>query len=100
MSAGTHTPGPWTLNTNLRTPVVGIDCEDGGPLLPIVETVSGYNVKQAEANACLIAAAPDLLLALEMLLDWHLSTVEDDGEEYSAVRDARAAIAKATGSAS
>lgn len=44
----------------------------------------------------LLAQRDELLLALQMLLEWHESTADDD-EEYSAVRDARAAIAKATG---
>ncbi|MBO1080870.1 hypothetical protein [Roseomonas haemaphysalidis] len=65
----------------------------------------------AEANARLIAAAPDLLAALEALLDGvadqsycgrhcQLEVTDKDEAEYQAVRSqARAAIAKAKGAA-
>jgi len=48
----------------------------------------------SHANACLIAAAPDLLQALEMLVRW-----DETGTPVSSVcfTEARAAIAKAKG---
>lgn len=51
------------------------------------------------ADMRLMAAAPQLLLALEVLLGWHLGTSDDaeDAASYSAVRDAIAAIVKARG---
>jgi len=80
-----HTPGPWI-----------IDSDDGD----IIEVVSGdyfiADVHRLEpkdewrANARLIAAAPELLEALEELVD--LYEYEDNVS-----RDARAAIAKARG---
>jgi hypothetical protein len=52
---------------------------------------------EAEANARLIAAAPDLLVALRNLLDDTQHRDHDCGDGPCPVRDARAAIAKATG---
>lgn len=63
----------------------------------------------ARANACLIAAAPDLLAALDCLLRYYIiedepSTIPcmgpSDKDIEDAWRAARAVIAKATGSAS
>jgi hypothetical protein len=50
-----------------------------------------------EANATLIAAAPDLLEALQKLLSY--GTFDDYPNTWHVVRDARAAIAKAIGGA-
>lgn len=60
----------------------------------------------SDANACLIAAAPDLLAALEALnLQMPPSHIRDDGRSgfampVGAIRAAFAAIAKAKGEAS
>lgn len=51
--------------------------------------------EQMHANARLIAAAPDLLDALLSLLH----SADDHSAYMSAVKDARAAVAKATGGA-
>jgi len=90
-----HTPGPWHQESgkgelritgpNGETIVDGCGC-CGSPY--------GENLLH---DAPLLAAAPSLLLALEMLLEWHTSIVPED-EEYSAVREARAVIKKATAS--
>lgn len=60
---------------------------------------------EAEANARLIAAAPDLLAALNGVLEHYANRYHDltDGEHgdiepFQAVKRARAAIAKAGGS--
>lgn len=91
-----HTQGPWSCD--------GVS-EYTGELLIVaangdrVARVCCYG-PQSETplaqgyNASVIACAPELLLALEMLLDWHTSNADDD-HEYSAIRDARAIIAKA-----
>jgi hypothetical protein len=92
---GTHTPGPWRLSSPL-----GISSVDG---LHVCDVVGyGATEKRNLENAALIAAAPELLAALEGLLhgtrrpideaDWHR-----EREEASAI--ARAAIAKAKGGA-
>lgn len=86
-----HTPGEWHVN--------GGRIEAAGHYTnkPVVVAVVGTINEQTPrntANARLIAAAPDLLTALERILKEHA-----DGE-YIAVEDvahARAAIAKARG---
>lgn len=57
-AAPKFTPGPWVLNPTGGTPMIGFDVRDGGPLLPIVSVVHGYDTDEARANARLIAAAP------------------------------------------
>ena len=90
--AGQHTPGPWDVY--------------GGEIgtapdatLAVVCALSGNDGDNEEdANARLIAAAPDLLAALEALARWE--TCDLDAEQAAALMDevcdmARAAIAKA-----
>ena len=93
-----HTPGPWTVGPwfdNDGQPEIIIEhVTPHGNLVPAVAL--GGLVGQ-EANARLIAAAPELLDALRGLL----RCMADD-EEYGPdhrVTIARAAIAKATGAA-
>ncbi len=74
-----HTPGPWMIYDNrVGYPVVGPDDGDGGPdEREAVAMVFGRSHgasyddarEQEAANARLIAAAPDLLAALEMVAD-------------------------------
>lgn len=96
-----HTPGTWSINPKGGTPMVGIDLQDGGELLPIVEVVYGYNNAEAKANARLIAAAPELLDALRNLINACYKA--DLYEELSEIIDgglldaAESAIAKAGG---
>ena len=93
-----HTPGPWkAVNTDSD-----IDCEIwGGRNESLVASLNGHNPFYAE-NARLIAAAPDLLAALERILYAHETgnNGASMGEavlcEYFA-RMARAAINKAKG---
>lgn len=111
-----HTPGPWTLT---EIP----DHEGGNPayriegestlFLTVAECSDGYIPGQNEANAHLIAAAPDLLAAHEPeadgpdFLDWladrivHIYRESPDTDFVLALRrkaaKARDAIAKARG---
>jgi len=110
MSAG-HTPGPWQQRDD-QTPegwvtIIGnIDGEyiDGKPectydVICVCEDEYGERLPNVSANARLIAASPDLLTALQML-------VADFGDYPASERPclafdkARAAIAKATGATS
>ena len=50
-----------------------------------------------EANARLIAAAPDLLEALQGMIDYFIGGSIDDYSDTETMQAARAAIAKATG---
>ena len=50
-----------------------------------------------EANARLIAAAPDLLAALQGMIEYFVDCSIDDYSDTETMQAARAAIAKATG---
>lgn len=56
------TPGPWTLSPKSGRFVIGSDQE------PIYTAHTGRGLDEVEANARLIAAAPEMLAALEDLL--------------------------------
>lgn len=99
-----HTPGPWLTDRN--------NCH-AGQIATIHHCIGNDWVEVwtdkwcegdrlteevMEANARLIAAAPDLLAALESAL--HVMNNECDPDEYATpFANIRAAIAKATGSA-
>jgi hypothetical protein len=91
MTHTTHTPGPWNIvstatrfeiNDSEQFPILRIN----GGMIPI------------EANARLIAAAPELLEPLEYFTAF--AELNDDGEDErftAMLATAHAAIAKATG---
>lgn len=82
-----HTPGPWTA-----TPSGLITAGQRG--LHIAQTATTGMGHAADANARLIAAAPDLLAALLEYVERHESEGNPEGmPEYE---QARAAITKAT----
>lgn len=90
-----HTPGPWTLSRNL-----GPWTSSAGHVHHTIERGSHgcINVEQsagdeAEANARLIVAAPEMLEALRTIVD--RSVLGAPGNPFG--EQARAAIAKATG---
>lgn len=94
MSAAAHTPGPW-----LHYDVFNGDKDAVIAMNPnrSVAKTTGQRVER-KGNARLIAAAPDLLAALTSLID--MDVAYQRGPLVSAAVDiARAAIAKATGSA-
>ena len=100
MSANKHTPGPWSVYVNdHRSAVVRAMFPDGQEKCPIGK-VEGVH---ALGNARLIAAAPDLLEALQAVLAILPVCPQNTGiagieARYNcAVVGARAAIAKATG---
>jgi hypothetical protein len=79
-----HTPGPWELENGLRVYAPG----KGGPLLATVAYLPRAKGQDA-ANARLMAAAPDMLAALQDAV-YRLAQLGLDTEPQ------RAAIAKAT----
>lgn len=90
MSAGKHTPGPWHTGTTESTKYT-IYSQLG---FCIANSFNGVFVDAAcEANARLIAAAPELL---EFVKEW---LGRQGTDENYMVAKARAAIAKATGGA-
>ena len=93
-----HTPGPWKLN---RTYGTLVESESG-------RTIAAANCCQAcgydpeisaenQANARLIAAAPEMLFALRYVLLFVERKEKEEGGCAGYVREIRAAIAKATG---
>lgn len=98
-----HTPGPWRVSLDhpkCRDTPERIFFIHGGDSMRGLEIASLYEAARqptAEADAALIAAAPDLLAALRDIAEG-CSFPETDVQR--AIRDrARAAIAKATGEA-
>lgn len=103
-----HTPGPWTFSQSAQYGDTRfyVAQADGAPYTPhysdvatlIAETVNDERKSIQEANARLIAAAPELLDALRYVV-----AVYDKGTCGSTVEmafdRARAAIAKAEGQA-
>lgn len=87
-----HTPGPWVKN--------GINWYGSNGEKVVISNGPAYGSKihfpSAEANTRLIAAAPELLEALETLAE-HFEYYMGDNE-CRPLENARAAIAKATGS--
>ena len=85
-----HTPGPWYIDCQNESAAIGYRAIVDG---------DGYTVcspsPMGQANARLIAAAPDLLAALR-LCERALEERDAEAEEHAA-KAARAAIAKATG---
>lgn len=84
-----HTPGPWTAKEVGNNWLIETGPDGAGFIIP------GYPDEMG-ANAKLIAAAPELLVALKWFIDdidgTHTVMVEFDAD----VARARAAIAKAT----
>jgi hypothetical protein len=87
-----HTPGPWKLRLGTGVQYDYLIEVKGGALIAAYPHYSGATKKVTKANARLIAAAPELLAALNALLD----DVGRTNSMLGAVQ-ARAAIAKATG---
>ena len=91
------TPGPWTI-TRLVSPDYALQFGIyAGPGPSVALVVNGNR----EANARLIAAAPDLLAALHLALPFIEDCAMDDcykpGYVNKAIATIRAAIKKATG---
>lgn len=90
-----HTPGPWS-HRNGR--IFATDNEN----LTIANVAKAFDGDYNPVNGNLIAAAPDLLRALENVVFWHGRRLEDEGllpaaEQLSEIARAMDAIAKATG---
>ena len=106
----THTPGPWKYETRIQRgtysqPVKGspIRYYVTGPrpspnfAEPIICHL-GPTYERAEADARLIAVAPELLEALKKIVAWHDCFPPTSGEEdLPIISQARAAIAQAEG---
>lgn len=94
-----YTPGPWQVGMafdNYGETEIAI--EHMTPAGNLVVAVALGGLQGQDANASLIAAAPDLLAALQAIVK-SLVDQDDEGmiEHAQQMIDARAAIAKATG---
>lgn len=88
-----HTPGPWSYHfDHPTTDEVGYIRSSSGE---VAVMYGCQREEQQSANACLIAAAPCLLEALQRSLNWLASY--PGGNAEGCYDQARAAIAKATG---
>ena len=88
MTDTTHTPGPWRVLHKTGVFPMDSDCWTIG--------TAEQHRKEHEANARLIAAAPDLLAALQEVLP----LAENWGHpDHPGITAGRAAIARATGAA-
>lgn len=95
MSISKHTPGPWTLDDRGYKYIVS-KSGDGYITRDICRLDGSTMAALAqEANARLIAAAPELLEALELLVDNPYREGTESDERLR--RIGRAAIAKAKG---
>lgn len=91
----THTPGPWRVAPD-DTSFGGYVAISGGDhfgLAEVVVELGGKPYPDGEANAKLIAAAPEMLEALRALVD----DVESKWGDPHTLRHARATLAKAEG---
>lgn len=105
-----HTKGEWIVREWVTSGQRTVEVADGGLRSKIAVICDSHLCEEhggsIEANARLIAAAPELLDALEEQVIWweamleHAQRLEDTGMAYScrnAIHHASAAIAKAKG---
>jgi hypothetical protein len=100
-----HTPGPWFANLKYGNYAVYsqqlIDDDDGDGWEPCICELDSDEPVNHEANARLIAAAPELLTALQDIANYTPEKYTDPTTALQILREnaniARAAIAKATG---
>ena len=105
----THTPGPWKIAHRMGRPIVVNSTPTHGGPLEICEAythpMAHETIKDAldvsEANARLIAAAPDLLAVLKSLVFETSHFLHGDGKNGASVanelRNAISALSKAEG---
>lgn len=94
MSAPQHTPGPWFVSDK---GVMSIVASEDSPTICEITCLYDRVDDTAEvlANACLIAAAPDLFAFVECAAKQN--PIFAKGVEKEIIREALALVAKATG---
>ena len=105
MSDMKHTPGPWRSSGHPHYQAIISDSPTGDERLDEQdhrEAYGGYLICESvlEANARLIAAAPELLEALEeavLQIEYMHEKFQDTGTGCMTITRSNAAIAKATG---
>lgn len=100
-----HTPGPWRIDVNgsedwsvdydgPSSTYMTICGDRPQPVCFAVEPSAYDNDEEIEANARLIAAAPDLLAAVWALVE-HFERVDGDASHKAVIKQATDAIGKA-----
>ena len=93
-----HTPGPWRVALGNRLQVHGPKDEIGWPKA-VVYNAGLCSDEESQANAALIAAAPDMLAALQDIMA-ESSRDDDDHDVIATIQGiCRAVIVKAKGGA-
>lgn len=102
----THTPGPWLLNGHNLSSIIRCTVPKGHPdakhICGDYEQIASAHGDNWQANARLIAAAPDLLEALKLAREEMISSGNWAASDFGwpkARLSVDAAIAKATGRA-
>ena len=94
------TPGPWTADKTSRAvgPISRDDDQSYGILIPVAWVEFDTEVEVQESNQNLIAAAPELLEALQRITPMYEALLRDCGLEHKEmIATAHAAINKALG---
>ncbi|EMM7965268.1 hypothetical protein [Pseudomonas aeruginosa] len=94
MSKQSYTPGPWEQRNNRVFSGGKCICSNVNAASPTTQNIA-EDVAMSIANAKLMAAAPELLEALEACMA-RITNEVADAEFLDEVEQARAAIAKAT----
>lgn len=96
------TPGPWVASRTDRSigPVSQDDDQSYGMIFPIAWIEFDGNPEYQQANANIIAAAPELLVALQDFMSASSGNTQSCGHDFECIcrfDKAKAAIAKALG---
>lgn len=93
MKKQTHTPGPWFVSRLMATRVVSEVAPDDRILVATCDPVKGKQTDaEAEANARLIAASPDMARSLQRCL---AALAANGAPNCEAAKEAKAALEKA-----
>lgn len=95
MTDSKHTAGPWFITKGATSRYIEARLECG--LIQEIAWCGSVIDGDVQANACLIAASPELLEALRLCYD-HCRLSYPEVEHNNVGEAVRAAIAKATGS--
>lgn len=92
-----HTPGPWSVAETRHKYDTVIRGTKGEPIA--IALIAGYTKQEGAANTVLLAAAPDLLEALKVMVRDYAAAHASIGdlEMSPALLQAQRAIARATG---
>jgi hypothetical protein len=88
-----HTPKPWSVDSNDAQQIIA-DC-DGLLVAEIHDAAGDRTETEVDANRRLIAAAPELLAALESAIEGLLNPLSHPMAQEARLKKARAAIRKA-----